>query len=453
MKDALLKFYINLRNNDKKILFLFLAVAFVVRLVFILILDPHGYYLSDARHYDNAAKSILAGEGWGEKYYRSPLYPLVMAFVYFISGPSFVNMRLFDGVLSVLICLFVFLIAKHVFNKKIAFIATAIAAVFPHFIALTGILYSTNLFTLLLAVSCYFALKSDTALKVKYVVLSAIIAGLAALTIPSILFILPFWMVFLVFARKSQIVKRIGFVSLYILVFMAVLTPWTIRNYHKYDRLVLVRPLPNRVLPDFNSESVQNHKVESGFKEVSDYLREHPNGTKDDQVSNTVLHYLKHPVSAFQFTLKESIHFWALYPDRLNTMRPEYREAIQAKDNRMVRDGDFIWKSVKIVSIIVMLPVFLLALTGLFFGNIFTRKTLFLLLTIFPFSIGYSMIYAEVRYRIPVEPYILIFTAVGIYHLFLFIKSKYKKKRINDEIAVSISDTLRSPVTSEKLDS
>jgi hypothetical protein len=86
---------------------------------------------------------------------------------------------------------------------------------------------------------------------------------------------------------------------------------------------------------------------------------------------------------------------------------------VHAKDSRMETRGDY-WRWIKWPSIMVMAPVFLFASLGLkpaITSN--PRATWLLILSIAGFSVGYSMIYAEVRYRIPVEPFVLMFTALG----------------------------------------
>jgi hypothetical protein len=194
-----------------------------------------------------------------------------------------------------------------------------------------------------------------------------------------------------------------------------VLSPWTIRNYSKYGRLVLVRPLPSKALPDFKDSVAQAEKISNGFKDVADYYRENPTGTQEDAISQTFLHYLKNPWGSVKFMFEEMVHFWSLYPDRLNTESPQFRAKIHAQDSRMVLGGDRFWSMAKIISIVVMLPVFVFALIGLFSVRPLGHDKMLFLLSILSLSIGYSLIYAEVRYRIPIEPYVLMFTAFGFY--------------------------------------
>ncbi len=410
-----------LDKDEKNILLVVLVAGLMLRLAFVLVLKPDGFYFSDTRHYDNAARSILAGEGFGEKYYRSPLYPVLMAGVYAVFGKSFVAMRIFESCSGVLLCYLIFLMGRRLVNVRVGLIASGIAACFPHFIVLCGILYSTNTFTVLLACASLFLIRAVQRKSFPDVLWGAVFSALAALTIPAMIFILPFWLLWIVVFLSKKLGQNLVFVGLYILVFIVVLTPWTWRNYLKYDRLIIVRPLPIKVLPDLSDKESQDRKIQNGFKDVAEYMKDHPNGTKDDNIPNTLKHYLRDPFGAIKYAAGEMLHYWALYPDRLNTQSMQFRQKIHAKDSRMVVQNYDIWSYVRIVSIIVMLPIFILALYGLFLSLPPKRETVLFLLTIFSMALGYSLIYAEVRYRIPSEPYILLFTATGIDQMFKYI--------------------------------
>jgi hypothetical protein len=285
-----------------------------------------------------------------------------------------------------------------------------LSALFPHFILLVGILYPTNIFTLLLLSALFLLWYGRHSGQKRMVVLSAVLAGLAGLTIASMFFILPFWLLWLVLEKKAQGLKD---VALYAATLVLVLAPWTVRNYAQYGRLTLVQPLPHTVLPNLQDRAAQEQEVAGGFKTTVNYFKEHPAGTEQDGLGATMRHYLQHPWGALGHLLTELGHFWALYPDRLDTAREAYRASIHNRDQRMETSGS-VWQYIKWPSILVMAPLFAFALVGVAIAWRRHRSAvLLLLLTIFSFAIGYSMIYSEVRYRIPVEPVILIFTAIG----------------------------------------
>lgn len=433
-----------------------LFLAFFVRLGFILMLQPDGYYFSDTRHYDSAARHILAGEGYGEKYNRSPMYPLFMAAVYAVFGHSFTAMRIVEALLGVILVWLIFQIAKKLFGLAAAWTSALLAAIYPHFILLTGILYSTHLFTVLLAASVYLLITADEKESYLFLAASGAFAALAALTIPAFFFILPFWLVWLLFRRHSTFLHNAFRVALFSIIFIAFLTPWTVRNYHKYGRFTLVRPVPHTAFPELDDLDAQKKRIESGFKDTTDYLKNNPNGTDADKMGAIINNYLKHPGQSLEYMLSELGHFWALYPDRLDTKSEDYVHNIRQKDRRIVSLKSTMWKIALMMSVLVILPVFILAIIGLFTSHPFERRKLLLLFTIAALSIGYSLIYAEVRYRIPIEPYVLMFMAMGlikIYTLYHALGAKYQEEQ--DELRLSpstppISVSYHRPVASTK---
>lgn len=403
-----------LRLLQKTRLWLILLLSFVVRIGFVLILNPDGFYLGDTRHFDSAARLLLAGEGFGEKYSRSPLYPVFIAAIYWLFGHSFLAVRVVEALLSVLLVRLIYLIARKAFNDNIAVLAAMLAAFFPHFIILTGLLYSTNLFTMFLASSLFFMLKSENDKTHRSLVLSSLCAGLATLTIPCMFFILPLWLLWLVLSRRRSLKFNLVKMSLFSLIIIALLTPWTIRNYHKYGRLTLVRPLTHTSFPNLANLDAQRERIKNGFAETTDYLKKYPRGSEADKISRILGNYVKHPIHAGQYMLGELKHFWALYPDRLDTPSFAYQAKVSAEDTRYVSVPNGLWKMVPIVSIFIMAPVFLFAVIGVVTSYPWDREKILLLLTIIGMSCGYSLVYAEVRYRIPIEPYVLMFTAAGL---------------------------------------
>lgn len=388
-----------------------LVAALLIRLLFVCLLNPDNYYFSDARHYDKAANSLLDGQGLGEKYHRAPFYPLVMAVVYGLFGRSFLAMRLFETAVGVLLCWMVYRLAAILYGERTARWAALFAALFPHFILITGILYPTNLYALLLILSAYCLIQGDRNGKTVYLAAGGVFAGLAMLTVASFFFIAPFWAIWLLASKGKQ---RWSGLLVFVGVIALVLAPWTVRNYIHYGRLTLSQPLPHTALPNLQDRAAQEQEIASGFQSTVRHYKDHPTGTSEDGLLNTLRHYLLHPAATVRHMVQELGHFWALYPDRLDTAQPAYRARLHAKDRRMEVKGDY-WQWVKWPSILIMAPIFLLAVYGAVLSRRLDRRITWLwLLTFISLSVGYSMIYSEVRYRIPIEPLILIWTALGV---------------------------------------
>ena len=94
----------------------------------------------------------------------------------------------------------------------------------------------------------------------------------------------------------------------------------------------------------------------------------------------------------------------------------------------MMSTSSTLWRTAKILSISFMAPIFVFAAIGLIASFPLNSRSVLLLGSIVCFSFGYSLIYAEVRYRIPIEPLVLMFTAHGFYYSFEKLKMNFKLK-------------------------
>jgi hypothetical protein len=73
-----------------------------------------------------------------------------------------------------------------------------------------------------------------------------------------------------------------------------------------------------------------------------------------------------------------------------------------------------------IVSILSAGPMFLFALTGagaMWFQKERRRVLSLLVITILSFAVGYSFYWGKMRYRFPIEPYIIILIAYRLRHI------------------------------------
>ncbi|MDZ7315885.1 MAG: glycosyltransferase family 39 protein [candidate division KSB1 bacterium] len=416
-------------RREKSLAYILLT-ALLLRVLFALVLPAKGFIFSDARHYDQAAKSLLAGEGLGPKYHRPPLYPLLMAGVYGLLGESFLAVRMAEAILGTLFCLLIFTVGKRVFNPTIGLIAAALAAVHPHFILVAGILYPTHLYAILLAAMIWLLLRYDERNSFVDLIAAAVFAALAAYTVPALFFFLPFILLWLLW-KPTGFQAKASAVGLFSLIFLLALLPWTLHNYRLYGRLTLVQPVPHNVFPNLDNLQAQEEKIKSGFPEVTEYRKQHPLGTDQDRLDRILLRYITHPWQSMRYLVGELGHFWALYPDRLDTASAGYQQHITARDSRFVALKSQLWAAARMLSIAVMAPVFFLALVGLVVTLPWQRGQGLILAVILSQAIGYSLIYAEVRYRIPIEPYVLMFTSAGA----VWLKQRFDSRKIHQKLS------------------
>src|SRR5206468_199931 len=75
-----------------------------LRVGFVLLEQP-GFYFEDSLDYDRAARSFLETGHFDARYYRFPLYPLVMAASYGVFGPTLTPLRIIQAIFGAATCL------------------------------------------------------------------------------------------------------------------------------------------------------------------------------------------------------------------------------------------------------------------------------------------------------------------------------------------------------------
>jgi hypothetical protein len=113
----------------------------------------------------------------------------------------------------------------------------------------------------------------------------------------------------------------------------------------------------------------------------------------------------------------EFAHFWQIYPERVVMSDQSLRDKFHQRDSRVVRKTVFGRNSLTDWAAMLSIgPVFLLAIAGTAFlvRNKQWSELSLLLLIILSFAFAYSLFFTQLRYRIPVEPYIILLAGHGL---------------------------------------
>jgi len=366
------------------------VVALVIRVGFILTMQD-GFYFPDSVDYSRAAAKLIANGEFGESYMRGPVYPLFLGVIYGLFGQDIIVIRIVQSVIGACIAVLIAIMARRIGGQEVGALAGIVWSIYPLGVFIAGLVYPTTVVTILLGcgVLCLVG-QADKDLQPRSIVLAGILFGLAAVTKPVALVTVSPIVLWMTYWRRT------GHLLLTILFLFSValpVVPWTVRNYHVYGQLVLVEP---RVVREMS---------------LSGDIAEKNNGTET---------YLQGPVERLTRFAGEFSKFWELYPQRVKMNRPAYREKMHARDSRMVKKTVFGSTWTSLMSILSVGPMFFFALIGV--GAMWVdkerRRDLSLLcILILSFAVGYSLFYAKTRYRIPVEPYILILSAYGMHQV------------------------------------
>jgi 4-amino-4-deoxy-L-arabinose transferase-like glycosyltransferase len=377
-------------RNWRWTMFSIFTIALLIRVAFILTLQD-GFYFLDSVEYSRAAVSLLMNGDLGEAYHRPPGYPVFLAGIYLFFGEGILAVRMVESVMGALLAVVIALIGRRVGGEIAGALAGILWSIYPLGIFVAGLVYPTGLLTMLLAGGVFCILSEpQRELSANRVFVAGVLLGLAVLTIPAVLAtlaLIAFWIISWAHGKRLLLVAVLFLGSALIVV------PWTIRDYYIYGRIVPVEPRLLQHLPRMRTvdQDPRQTKVEAIMKHSGEYAGR---------------------------VLSEFVHFWMLYPDRIQMADPAYRAQAHEKESRIVKDTIFTTNDmIKTVSILSTGPLFIFAILGsaaIWFERKRRHHLALLWAIILSFAVAYSFFVGKTRYRIPIEPYIAILSAYGM---------------------------------------
>lgn len=232
-----------LQNKEKYVVIALLLLALVLRLIVAVALPP-SYLFSDEDDYVHRADSLIHTHTYGTSpgvpdAFLPPLYPVFLALVYVTLGHSMLAVRVVQTFVSAFTCLLILLIARRLYDQKVALLSLAAMAVYPVVILWSGFHLTETLSLFFTALFFLCLVRSLACPTFSNILLSGITFSLSILTrellvlFPLLLFVSLFWTGF----KLKQVVKYIVVFSLGVAVLLG---PWIARNYFSLNRLVFL---------------------------------------------------------------------------------------------------------------------------------------------------------------------------------------------------------------------
>ncbi len=294
------------------------AVGLVIRLIvlgflFQLQLDPARDHFAFGFETGRIARSIVTGQGFSSPYTEptgptalvAPVYPYLLAGVFKLFGiystASAIVILTLNDICSALTCLPIFLIARKVFGLRIAVWAGWTWALFPYAIGLSNLwIWETSLTALLLTSLILATLCLEQNRRLVPWLGFGLLWGVAALTSPSVLSTLPFLGAWLWFRHRRLRTNCFGPMLASALVFLACVSIWLVRDYRTFGKFIFLRsnfalefrvgnnddastPESETLLPPDNPMEMQKLRrmgemayMAEKREEVKAFLRQHP---------------------------------------------------------------------------------------------------------------------------------------------------------------------------------
>jgi len=226
---------------------LIFVAALVVRLVYIQQFASSPTFaqpIMDERYHLDFAELIDSPKGLpDEPYFRAPLYPYFLALLLRATSDSLYTVRLIQSILGSLLPVLVYLLGLRLFDRRIAYWAGGIAALYPTFIYYDSALLITSLMVLLTSLLALVLLRCESEpRRVLSFVAAGLLLGLAGLARPNILLLGPALFIWLWVLLRPQLgagpaLRRYLLIAVTSLV---VILPVTVRNYLVGDDLVFI---------------------------------------------------------------------------------------------------------------------------------------------------------------------------------------------------------------------
>jgi len=234
-------------------------VAFALRLAVVAFLYPE--QLDPARDHwkfgyetGKIARSIALGKGFssplfedtGPTAWMTPGYPYVVAGVFKIFGiytkASALVLLGINALVSALTCIPIFFIARKGFGERAARCSGWAWAFFPYGIYFPAErIWETWLATFLLTVLFLLGLYLEDSDSLRSWAGWGALWGVSALVSPAGLSVLPFWGLWILYRRYRNRLPSVAQIASAAVLFIAIVSPWFVRNYQLFHRFVPFR--------------------------------------------------------------------------------------------------------------------------------------------------------------------------------------------------------------------
>lgn len=382
---------------------LFLRSGFVLTQTYYAPFDMH-FYADDSGLYDEIATNLIEEKGYTlygkPTAYEPPLYPLFLAALFLLFGKNFLLISLLQALLSSVSIILLYLLARQYFSNRVSLFAGLLFALYPHHIFWTGYILAETLYLFFVLLFLLFLALYQRSLAVSHLSLSSLFFVLASLTRPVITLFMVFVLLFLFLvqyqrkASKKQILQH-----LFLFLFLSLLffSPWIVRNYTMLDTFILTTTKSGiAVYEGFHTGATGGTGgyvtagIDFAYLENQEQLSEVEQSRQYLAIAKTFVR--DNPMAVLQLMPKK---FW-------NIWRPNY-EAASFRNNFITYSS--------------YLPLILFFLVGIWLS--LRRRSAYLLLYLYLFYhiFFYFLFVGLIRYRLSVEPIMILFAAYGISEL------------------------------------
>ena len=366
------------RRANRRLLPGILAVALALRIIAAVALpDQH---FPDAAEYREAGQAFWQTGGLGNSLVM-PLYPVLVGLV----GAGWGQLAL-DLALSTVTVWLVYRLTLIVFaDATAALLGAFVTAIYPYFIfyAVAGLTETLFMALLIAAFLCWYG---------GWFTAAAILAVLSILTRPTIDVLVPLLIpLFAFFVHRYPLARSLRQLAAYVAIYCVMMSPWWLHNYRAYGTFVRLNLASGSTL--YTGNNPQNR---TGGTLDSDADMSFVDGISDPVARDRALwdagiaFIEQHPGRFFELAGRKFVRFWLPWPYAKAYATPLYT----------------------LVSIASFVPVLALAtLYVVTWGWQESPRVLPILLLIAYLTSIHVISVASLRYRLPLEPFLIVLAA------------------------------------------
>jgi hypothetical protein len=310
--------------------------------------------------------------------------------------------KIFQLILQVLSIYLVFLIARKVFNSKVAIVSCLINSIYAAELFSVNLVLMESIFKFLLLLLVYISINAIETHKIKLYIFGGVVWALACLFRPTIA-AFPIMILIMWIKQKYEIKEMLKNIAVVLFVFALIMSPWWIRNYKTFGMFI---PFTKSSGNPFLQGTFINYDNSEGWVsyEKSDDALINDKNELSAGIARLKIYGSKNPLKyAFWYTIGKSIKFWYL---------------------------PFYWKKVLGISVVsaavIHLVVLLLGIIGVVRTAKVSYHAFFIFSIIAYFNLIYLPYYTFARYSYPLMPLVIIFAAHTILGFYKRVKGSVK---------------------------
>ena len=391
-----------MKPSTRAFLVTIVAAALVLRFLPLLIVPARP--MSDALGYHNAARSIVAGDGYGQTAFFPPGWAFLLSVWYRLIPAHPTAGKILGGILGTISVLLVYDLARRSLGLLAARWAGLLAAVMPTLVFTSAGLGTTALLTLLVLVTAELVLIRSALSGGRGLLVTLLLGGvLGFATLVKPVFLLVPAIVFLGWVALDLGLLRAGVnAALCAIVMACVVLPWTARNYRVLGGFVPVSTNGGVVLYSgtnaaTNGMCVSVEPMPGAKDEIS----------QDRQFRRAALaRIVDNPIGFCVLAAKKQAYMWGtsstLIGDRVGGIVPERLHSTVSLGTKAV--VNVFWAGLLV-----------LCIRGTLVTSVWSRRPLrFLLLVLLYIFVLHILFEVQSRYHVPVVSALLVVAAAGL---------------------------------------